>query len=91
MTIEIKEMRLILPALVTFTQDGEEKSLFVYLDQANRDIMIPDETGIDVTEFKSELVKYYNSKNKSVKTPEIPKDIFKSFNSKDYTQEFKNG
>jgi hypothetical protein len=82
MAIEINEIRLLLPAIVTFTQDGEKKSIFVYLDQANRDVVIPDETIVDVNELKSELVKFY--KNRSIKTPELPKDIFKSFNPNEF-------
>lgn len=82
MSIEIKDVRLILPALVSFKQDDQELSVFVYIDQGKKDVVIPDITGInDVDEFKRAFVKHYNSKNPVPKTPTLPdKDIFKKMN-----------
>jgi hypothetical protein len=82
MSIEIQDVRLILPALVSFKQDDQELSVFVYIDQGKKDVVIPDATGInDVDEFKRAFVKHYNSKNPVPKTPTLPdKDIFKKMN-----------
>lgn len=76
--MKIKEVRLILPALITFEQDDKEYTTFVYIDQAKKDIVIPDTTDIlDVDEFKRACAKYYNLKNPVPKTPVLPsKDIF---------------
>jgi len=77
MTIEIKEVRLLFPAMVVFTQDSEENSVFVYLDQTKRDIVIPDVGGLNVGEFKLAYAEYYNKKNPAPKPPVMPdKEIF---------------
>ena len=87
MSIEIKDVRLILPALVSFKQNDEELSVFVYIDHAKKDVVIPDMSGIlDVDEFKRAFVKHYNSKNPVPKTPVIPKkDIFNKVDPTDFT------
>jgi hypothetical protein len=46
MSIEIKDVRLILPALVSFTQNDQDYSVFVYIDQGKKDIVIPDTSEI---------------------------------------------
>jgi hypothetical protein len=86
MSIEIQDVRLILPALVSFKQDDQELSVFVYIDQGKKDVVIPDTTGInDVDEFKRAFVKHYNSKNPVPKTPTLPdKDIFKKMNPNNF-------
>ena len=79
MSIEIKDVRLILPALVTYEQNDQEHTAFVYIDQAKKDVVIPDVSGIlDIDEFKQAFVKHYNSKNPIPKAPVLPsKDFFK--------------
>lgn len=78
MSIEIKDVRLILPALVSFKQDDQEFSIFVYIDHAKKDVVIPDlPEGLDTNEFKQAFFKHYNSKNPVPKTPKLPdKEIF---------------
>lgn len=87
MSIEIKDVRLILPALVSFKQDDQDLSVFVYIDQGKKDVVIPDTTGIlDVEEFKRAFVKHYNSKNPIPKTPILPsKDIFNKIDPNSFT------
>ena len=87
MSIEIKDVRLILPALVSFKQNDQEYSVFIYIDQAKKDIVIPDTAGIlDVNEFKKAFEKHYNSKNPVPKTPVIPsKNIFNKVDPTDFT------
>jgi hypothetical protein len=90
MSIEIKDVRLILPALVSFTQNDQDYSVFVYIDQGKKDIVIPDTSEImDVEEFKQAFQKHYNSKNPVPKTPNLPdKDIFKKVNPSTFTGGF---
>jgi len=87
MSIEIKDVRLILPALVTFKQDDQELSVFVYIDQGKKDVVVPDPTGIsDIDEFKRAFVKHYNSKNPVPKTPVLPdREIFKKIDPNSFT------
>jgi hypothetical protein len=87
MNVEIKDVRLILPALVSFKQNDQEYSVFVYIDQAKKDIVIPDTAEIvDVEEFKRAFAKHYNSKNPVPKTPVIPsKDIFTKVDPTNFT------
>lgn len=78
MNTEIKDIRLILPAMVTLKQNDEEISVFVYIDQARMDVVIPDTTEVkDVDEFKKAFLKYYTNKNPIPKSPEVPKNLFK--------------
>ena len=87
--IEIKDIRLLLPAMVSFKKDDVEQSVFVYIDQGKMDIVIPDTTGIEnVEEFRSSFAKYYNSKNPAYKTPPLPKDMLNKINPKDFTERF---
>jgi hypothetical protein len=78
MSIEIKDVRLILPAMVSFVQNGEEFSTFVYIDQARKDVVVPDSTDIlDIEAFKKAFKEHYNSKNPLPKVPTMPnKEIF---------------
>lgn len=72
MSIEIQSVRLLLPATVLFKQDGEDVEVFVYIDQLQRNVIIPDETEInDVEEFKKQFSKFYNPK-KPVIIPKVP-------------------
>lgn len=77
MNIEIKEVRVILPAFVSFSRNGEEYSAFVYIDQARKDVVVPDMTDIgNLDEFKKAFLEYYHSKNPLPKVPTFPnKDI----------------
>jgi hypothetical protein len=89
MNTEIKDIRLILPAMVTLKQDDEELSVFVYIDQARMDVVIPDPTGIkDVDEFKKAFAKYYTNKNPSPKSPEVPKNMFKQVDVNTFKGDF---
>ena len=90
MSIEIKDVRLILPALVSFKQNDKEYSVFVYIDQGKKDVVIPDTSDIaDVDEFKRAFIKHYNSKNPVPKTPTLPsKDIFKKVDPNSFTGDF---
>jgi hypothetical protein len=87
MSIEIKDVRLILPALVSFKQNEQEYTVFVYIDHAKKDIVIPDISDIsDVEEFKKAFIKHYNSKNPISKTPVLPsKDIFNKIDPNNFT------
>jgi hypothetical protein len=72
--IEITDIRVLLPALVTFKQNNEELSVFAYVDQLKKDIVLPDASEIiDVDEFKTAFAAFYNSKNKANKIPPLPK------------------
>jgi hypothetical protein len=86
--IEVNEMRVILPALVEFTQNGEEHSVFVYLDHSKKDIVVPDASEIeDINEFKAAFAKYYNQKNPIAKQPVLPKDVFNKIDPTKFTEE----
>ncbi len=81
MKVEIKDVRLLLPAMVYCEKDGQEFSVFVYIDQAKKDIIIPDPVTsagiIDAEHFKEVFFKYYSFKNPPPKPPVMPnKDIF---------------
>lgn len=90
MNIEIKDARLLLPALVYFTQNGKDYNTFVYIDQARKDVIIPDTSEIaDIAEFKQSFLKYYNSKNPVPKTPMFPSgDIFAKVNPDKFKGDF---
>lgn len=89
MSIEIKDVRLILPALVSLKHNDQDISLFVYVDQAKLDVVIPDPGEIDVAEFKQAFFKYYTSKNPVPKTPNLPnKDIFKKMDPSSFKGDF---
>lgn len=71
---EIKDIRILLPALVSFKQNDEELSIFVYIDQLKKDLVLPDTSEIiNVEEFKAAFSTFYNSKNKPIKVPPLPK------------------
>jgi hypothetical protein len=71
---EITDIRLLLPALVTFKQNGQDLSVFAYIDQLKKDVVLPDISDIpDVSEFKAAFANFYNSKNKANKIPPLPK------------------
>jgi hypothetical protein len=81
MKVEIKDVHLLLPALVTCNNDGQEFTVFIYIDQAKKDVIIPDPATpagiIDSEHFKEAFFKYYNKKNPAYKTPILPSsDIF---------------
>lgn len=80
--IEINEVRILLPAFVTFKENGEEKSVFVYID--GNDLIIPDMSGISV-EFKQAFLDFYKKQKRVYKTPDLPRDMLKDFNPRDYT------
>lgn len=85
--IEVKNMRVILPALVEFTQNGEERSVFVYLDQSKKDIVVPDASEIEnIDEFKAAFVDYYNKKNPIAAKPVLPKDVFNKIDPTQFTE-----
>jgi len=72
--IEITDIRVLLPALVTFKQGDEELSVFAYVDQLKKDIVLPDTSEIiNVDEFKTAFANFYNSKNKANKIPPLPR------------------
>ena len=64
MSIEIQTVRMLLPATVLFKQDGEDMEVFVYIDQIQRNVIIPDMSGIkDVVEFKNQFSNYTTQKD----------------------------
>ena len=79
MSIEIKDVRPLLPAFISFEQDGkEEQSIFAYIDVIERDVVIPDMSGIDdVAAFKKAFIDFYNKRTPVMKAPSIPKDTIK--------------
>lgn len=78
--IEIKDIRILFPAMISYEEDGAKQSIFVYIDQLKQDVIIPDEHGIDVDEFKKVFAKYYGLKNVAVKTPKMPNDAMDQLN-----------
>lgn len=78
--IEITDIRVLLPALVNFKQDDEILSVFAYVDQIKKEVVLPDTSGIiNVDEFKAAFATFYNSKNKANKIPPIPKNTMENF------------
>lgn len=72
--IEITDIRVLLPALVNFKQDDKELSIFVYIDQLKKDVVLPDMSDIsDLEGFKAAFAIFYNSTNKANKIPPLPK------------------
>lgn len=72
--IEITDIRILLPALVTFKQNDQDLSVFAYIDQLKKDIVLPDASEIvNVDEFKAAFATFYNSKNKANKIPPLPR------------------
>jgi hypothetical protein len=72
--IEITDIRVLLPALVSFKQDDKELSIFVYIDQLKKDVVLPDMSDIsNLEEFKAAFTTFYNSKNKANKIPPLPR------------------
>ena len=87
MSVEIKDVKLLLPAIITYEKDnGEEESVFIYIDQINKDCVIPDSGSLNVNEFKEAFAKYYVTKNPVYKNPGLPKDILKGINPEDFTK-----
>lgn len=88
MSIEIKDVRLVFPALVSFKQNEEEFTVFVYVDQTKKDVVIPDTTGIsDINEFKKAFAEHYNARNPLPKAPVLPsKDIFKKIDPNSFKE-----
>lgn len=86
--MEIKEVRLLLPAMIKYTSNGEELSAFVYIDQVEGKLVIIDETR-DSAELKECFVKYNTKKPRVIPMP--PKNIqkfdIKDFNAKGYSDE----
>lgn len=85
--MEIIDIRLLLPATVSFKIDNEEHSVFIYIDQMKKDIIIPDfPEGInfDFAEFKNAFAKFYNLKNPAVKIPMPPKTEFQDIKIKEF-------
>ena len=76
MSIEIKDVRLLLPAFISFEENGKEQSIFAYIDK--HEVVIPDMSGIDdVAAFKKAFIDFYNKRTPVMKTPSIPKDTIK--------------
>jgi hypothetical protein len=86
--MEIKEVRLLLPAMVKYTCNGEDLSAFVYIDQIEGKLVTPDET-VDSAELKECFLKYNSKKPRVI--PEPPKNVqkfdIKEFNAKGYCNE----
>ena len=83
--MEITDIRLRLPAIVTFKQNDKDLSVFVYLDQIKMDVVIPDDTEItNVEEFKKAFAKY--NKSQMSKTSDVP--VFKKMNPNDFTGDY---
>lgn len=73
--IEITDIRVLLPALVSFKQNDQDLSVFAYIDQLKKDVVLPDTSEIiNVDEFKAAFATFYNSKNKANKIPPLPKN-----------------
>jgi len=85
--MEVLDIRLLLPAMVSFKKDDKEYSVFVYVDQLKKDIIVPDVDGIDVDALKVAFGKFFNSKNKVVKVPPLPEGNFQDFHAKNFTGE----
>jgi hypothetical protein len=77
--IKIKSIRILLPALVEFSENDKEDIAFLYVDQVTNDILIPDSSLIeDVEIFKEKLQDYLKSKKREIITPQSPiRDIDK--------------
>jgi hypothetical protein len=75
--MEIKEVRLLLPAMIKYTHNGEELSKFVYIDQVEGKLVIPDG---DDEKLKECFLKYNIKKPRIIPTP--PKNVQK-FDIKD--------
>jgi hypothetical protein len=72
--IEITDIRVLLPALVTFKQNDQDLSVFAYIDQLKKDVVLPDTSEIvNIDEFKAAFANFYNSKNKANKIPPLPR------------------
>jgi hypothetical protein len=86
--MEIKEVRLLLPAMVKYTHNGEDLSMFVYIDQIEGKLVIPDES-VDREELKECFAKYNVKKPRVIPMP--PKNLqkfdIKEFNTKGYCNE----
>lgn len=82
--MEIINVNLLLPAVVSFKKDDKNYTVFIYINQEKRDVIVPewDETIMNIEEFKKSLADFFNSKNKIIKIPEVP--VFKNLNSEDY-------
>lgn len=82
--IEITDIRMLLPAMVNFKQNGEEFSSFVYIDQLKRDVILPDASEINVEEFKAAFINFFNLKNKTNKIPPLPKSAMEPINPEQF-------
>ena len=81
MSIKIKNIKLLLPAIISYEQDGEECSIFGYIDQAKQDIVFLKQPDygfpFDMDELKKAFLDYGESRNPVYKSPTVPKNVFK--------------
>lgn len=86
--MEVTDIRLLLPAMVSFKTDDKDYSVFVYIDQIKKDVIVPDASDIlDLDEFKKAFAQFYNKKNPAVKIPTPPSKDFQNISPKAFTGE----
>lgn len=82
--VKINGLRLLLPASIDFEEDGVQKSLFVYIDQINNDVIIPENSDVKYLKNLEEVLKKYLVKSRVVvDVPNLPKKGFNK-NSENY-------
>jgi hypothetical protein len=82
--MEILRIVNMVPAVVVYNEDGEEKSTIVYLDYASQNLIMTEEIG-SFSEFKKAVFTHIKNNQKPVLVPEIPRQgfqtNFESFNN----------
>lgn len=73
--LEINDVRMLVPATVSFTQNNKKLSVFVYVDTVGKDLIIPDSSDIeDVSDFKAKFSGKYPFYKKNV-IPDVPQNL----------------
>jgi hypothetical protein len=85
--MKINGIKILFPVLISYTENDTEVSVFVYLDQFKKDIIIPDTSDInDIELFRKEALKFIETQYKVIKAPEVPKDGFKAIDPQGYKE-----
>ncbi len=80
--MEILGINVLLPVNVTFNDGEGDKTLFVYLDQKNNNVIFTND--IISKGFKEKVMEYFKKQHRPHVIPPIPKDGFNHINPKNF-------
>ncbi len=75
--MKIKEIKPVIPAYLTYENDGREFTVLCYIDHSNKTITTPGRF-FDDQSFCKEAYKWFQSESvKGLSTPKVPKEGFR--------------